>query len=254
MAQKWLAGFAGVIIFALLLPRLGTAGGAGICLAILFLLHLGYQLVMMTRTAYAFYRDRQNGALELLLCSPLSNAEIFEGLNQYLLRQSGPTTALFSGINVVCATLMWLNGFTALAAVALAMALTLWITLLSLGWLGVYRSLMMNHPSLAMLATYARVSLVPVISSLIFMVAPGSDLTKVAIFYLVAAGFLAAFFSMDAKAALEIHGRTLLLRPHSERPPHIESEWSFIDWEKEESSAVKWPDVSNESGLENKQA
>jgi hypothetical protein len=40
------------------------------------------------------------------------------------------------------------------------------------------------------------------------------------------------FFSADAKAALATHGRTLLLRPYTEKAPHIENEWSFIDWEE----------------------
>jgi hypothetical protein len=92
---------------------------------------------------------------------------------------------------------------------------------------------MMNHPSLAMLATYARLSLVPVVLSLLFLSVPKTDFMKVAAFYVISSGFLAMFFSMDAKTALNEHGRMLLLRPATESPPHIESEWSFIDWEGE---------------------
>lgn len=229
---KWIAGGSFIFLFAMLAPTVGTVLGAQRCLWLLFTFHLGYQLILLTRTAYAFYADRQNGALELLLGSPLSNEEIFEGFNRYLLRRSAPMVALLSGVDLAYAALLWANGFAPFAALAVSMALTLWITLFGLGWLGIYRSLMMNHPSLAMLATYARLSLLPVLLSFIFMAAPRTDLTKVAAFYLVSAGFLAIFFSMDARAALQIHGRTLLLRPYSEKPPHIENEWSFIDWQE----------------------
>ena len=54
-------------------------------------------------------------------------------------------------------------------------------------------------------------------------------------FYVVVCGLLTAFFSMDAKAALVEHGRTLLLRPYTEPPPRIENKWSFIEWEDEQT-------------------
>ena len=41
---------------------------------------------------------------------------------------------------------------------------------------------------------------------------------------------------MDAKQALIKHGRTLLLRPENEKAPHIENEWTFIDWQADENT------------------
>lgn len=238
--RRLLLGSAIVVLFFVFLPGSGAPIANRISLWSLFLCHFAYQIVLMTRAAYAFYGDRQNGSLELLLGSPLSNEEIFEGFNLFLLRQSIPMLAVISALDGLYALRMWMNGLPGMAAMGLALALTLWIALFGLGWLGVYRSLMMNHPSLAMLATYARLSLVPVVLSLIFMEAPNGDLRKVAAFYLITAGFLAAFFSIDAKAALGIHGRTLLLRPYSEKPPEIESEWSFIDWEEARNEPSGW--------------
>jgi ABC-type transport system involved in multi-copper enzyme maturation permease subunit len=239
-AWTWLAAGLCVAGLSLVAPSLTTIANAGLYLWLLFAFHLGYQAVLLTRTAYAFYTDQHNGALELILGSPLSNQEIFEGFNRFLLRRSAPLLTIITMADVFYALLMWLNGHGPLAALAIALALTLWITVFGLGWLGVYRSLMMNHPSLAMLATYARLSFVPVVLSLIFLNAPRSDLVKVAVFYVLSAGFLALFFSMDAKSALHQYGRTLLLRPHSEKPPHIENEWSFIDWEESHEEPGDW--------------
>ena len=135
-------------------------------------------------------------------------------------------------MDVAVAAILWSNGAGPISVLPIAMGLGLWITLFGLGWLGVYRSLMMRHPSLAIPTSYARLSLGPVVFSLLFLGVPGTDFVKVASFYLISSGFLAIFFAMDAKSALREHGRTLLVRPANEKPPHIESDWSFIDWEE----------------------
>jgi hypothetical protein len=127
---------------------------------------------------------------------------------------------------------VWINGGGTLMALPIALGVGLWITLFGIGWLGVYRSLMMRHPSLAIPATYARLSLAPMLFSLIFLGVPGTDVVKVCAFYLISSGFAAVFFAMDAKSALAEHGRRLLFKPASEKPPHIESDWSFIDWKE----------------------
>jgi hypothetical protein len=198
---------------------------------VMFAGHVAYQVVLLTRTAYAFYNDRRTGALELMVGSKLSNEEIFRGFNGYLLRKSAPAVFVILALDVAYAGLLLAAGAAGMAVLPLAMGVAQCIVLAGVGWLGVYRSLMMNHPSLAMLATYARLSLVPVILSLLFLSVPNTNVAKVAVFYMLSTGFLAVFFSMDAKTALAEHGRTLLLRPATEKPPHIESEWSFIDWE-----------------------
>jgi hypothetical protein len=199
---------------------------------VLFGGHIAYQFVLLTRTAYAFYTDRRTGALELIVGSKLTNEEIFRGFNAFLLRKSTPAVLLIIAVDVVYAGLLGIAGAGTIAVLPLGMAVSQCIVLAGVGWLGVYRSLMMNHPSLAMLATYARLSLAPVVLSLLFLSVPKTDFVKVAAFYVLSSGFLAAFFCMDAKSALAAHGRTLLLRPAAETPPHIESEWSFIDWEE----------------------
>jgi hypothetical protein len=226
-------GYAIAIALALAcVPMASTPAGATRVLWVLLGIHVALQFILIARTAYSFYSDRQNGALELLLGSSLGNEEIFQGFNRFLFRKSAPTIALMTSIDLIYAFTIWENGASKWAALPLGLAGGLWITLGGLGWLGVYRSLMMKHPSLAMLATFARLSFVPLIMSLLFLQVRQTDQVKVAEFYVIASAFLAIFFAADAKAALAKHGRTLLLRPYTEKAPHIENEWSFIDWEE----------------------
>jgi hypothetical protein len=222
------AGFAALVGT----PFATTAAGAEQSLWALFGLHVSYQFVLIARTAYSFYSDRQNGGLELLLGSRLVNEEIFAGFNRFLFRKSAPFVTFLTAVDILYAGVIWVSLETPVAVLPLGLAFALWITLFGLGWLGVYRSLMMKHPSLAMLATFSRLSFVPVVLSLLFLGVPGSDPMKVAVFYVFSSGFLALFFSVDAKSALAEHGRTLLLRPYSEKPPQIEHVWSFIDWDE----------------------
>ena len=229
---RWAIAACGGLGLSFVAANPPTVGQLKLFLWPLFAAHIAYQFVLLTRTAYAFYTDRRNGALELMVGSRLTNEEIFSGFNAFLLRKSAPAVLLFVAVDMAYSGLLWVAGGGPIAVLPLGMAVAQCIVLAGMGWLGVYRSLMMNHPSLAMLATYARLSLVPVVLSLLFLSVPRTDFVKVAAFYILSTGFLAAFFSMDAKTALAQHGRTLLLRPATEKPPHIENEWSFIDWEE----------------------
>jgi len=193
-------------------------------------LHLGLEIWILGRTAYSFYQDRRDGSLELLLSTPLAIEQIFTGFNRFLLRQSQPLLLIVTGFDACLAALLLFSGAGPASVFPLAMAATLWISLFGAAWLGVFRSLMTNHPSLSMLGTFARLSLVPLLLSALFLWAPRTDLLKVAVFWIASAGFLALFFALDAHASLLKHGRELLLRPAGQKPPHIENEWTFIDW------------------------
>ena len=236
---RWIIFGAGILAALLLIVNPPTAAALKLFLPVLFTAHVGYQFVLLMRTAYAFYTDRRTGALELIVGSRLTNEEIFSGFNSFLLRKSAPAVLVIVVIDVLYAGLLAVAGAGPIAVLPLGMAVAQCIVLAGVGWLGVYRSLMMNHPSLAMLATFARLSLIPVVLSLLFLSVPKTDFVKVVGFYVFSSGFIAMFFAIDAKTALTEHGRTLLLRPATEKPPHIESEWSFIDWEQGEAPNLR---------------
>lgn len=241
---RWIIFGSAALAALLLVANPPTVARLKLLLPVLFAAHLAYQFVLLTRTAYAFYADRRTGALELIVGSRLANEEIFSGFNSFLLRKSAPAVLVIVGIDILYAGLLTLAGAGPIAVLPLGMAVAQCIVLAGVGWLGVYRSLMMNHPSLAMLATFARLSLVPVILSLLFLSVPRTDFVKVVAFHVISSGFLAMFFSIDAKTALTEHGRTLLLRPATEKPPHIESEWSFIDWEEANGAKLRSPEAA----------
>lgn len=228
-ARAW--GFLAIGVAGLVCASSAAKSGGEIpALAKLVLIHLGYAFLLIARTSYSFYADRQTGALELMLGSRLKNEEIFEGINRFVFARCAPAMALLTVIDIFCAAALWRSAGSGWAVWPIALGVVLWITLAGLGWLGVYRSLMMKNPSMAMMATFTRLSLVPILFSILFLMVPQTNSMKVAAFYILSSAVLAMFFSIDAKNALVVHGRTLLLRPQTEKPPHIEGEWSFIDW------------------------
>jgi ABC-type transport system involved in cytochrome c biogenesis permease component len=225
---RWAAILGLSATFAWLLKR--RFMGSNSTIEILFFVHIACLVVVFARTAYGFYTDRHDGSLELLLGTPLSNQEIFAGFSRFLFEQSALLLCLVSLVDLLLGALLWAGGVRGRAAFPIAFSLGLWFTFLGARWLGVYRSLMTNHPFLSVLGTFGRLLFVPIVLSLLFLAAPRTNLIKVASFWVLACGFLALCFGVNARRVLLERGRELLLRPHDEKPPHIESEWSFIDW------------------------
>jgi hypothetical protein len=226
-----LTGIAIVALFLWLMPwRSGKATFE--FLSLLFLLNFGSQLAVLARTAYSFYNDRQDGSLELLLGTRIGIDEVFAGFHRALMRQTAPLLWPITCVNLFSAGLFALQSSYELALVPLAMGAITWITIFGFGWLGVYRSLMTNHPIFAMLATFWRLSFFPMVLTIVFLFAPRTDLPKTMFFWSAANALFAIFFASEAKHALLTHGRTLLLRAYDEKPPEIESELSFINWDE----------------------
>ncbi len=234
------------LIFALLTTWTFDPKRKYLFLALLFAPHLGYQLLALARTAYSFYLDRQDGSLELLLGTRISVEEVFGGFYSYLLRHSGRVLWLLTAIDLVSCASFIVARDMAFAALPFAMGATLWSTVVGLGWLGVYRSLMTNHPLHAMTATFFRLSFFPLLVTGIFLLSPRADLAQIMVFWIISTAFIALFFAMDARSALLKHGRSLLMRPYSEKPPHIESELSFINWDDAAPSPSPSPVVQEE--------
>jgi hypothetical protein len=197
----------------------------------LFLVHLACILSVTARTAWTFSRKREDGEFELLLSTPLTNEELFLGFVKFLHIYSRPFLALLSGFDGLIAALLWFKGMPRLIVFPLAMAAVVWITLAGVSWVGVYRSFMQSRPIVSAFWTFWRLSLFPILLSALFLWAPRTDYQKVCFFWVFSTGFLALFFSSDARRVLLERGRELLLRPNCEKPPYIESQWSFINWE-----------------------
>jgi hypothetical protein len=209
---------------------------AGLCL--LLVAHFAVQLLVFLRTAYSFYTDRQDGSLELLLGTKLDPDEIFSGFIAFLFRQTAPLLVAIALVDLLAALWIWRANSGRLLW-PLTMGAILAITIMGLGKTGVYRSLMCDHPALAFAGTWLRLSAVPTIISLVLLFSPVVPFTSVAVVWLVTTAFTSMFFATDSSAALLKHGRELLLRPFSEKPPEFESEWSFINWDEEAVGAAQ---------------
>jgi hypothetical protein len=202
-------------------------------LALLFALQLGYQLVTLTRVAYAFQQDRQEGALELLLGTPLEIEHVFNAFRTALLHSSRPALLTLTALNLTAAAILFFVRPPAYALLPLAMTAALWITFLCSGWVTLFHSLMSDYPVRAILSGFVKVTIVPGALAAFFLLAPKPDIPKILVLWVFATLFVGAFFSLDARAALLKHGRELLLRPFAEKPPHIENEWSCMNWEED---------------------
>jgi hypothetical protein len=223
-AAPWIVGATGVWMIA---SRQPVAA-----LVMLLIFHVGCILSLTARTAWTFSRKRDEGAFEILLSTPLRNPDIFEGFARYLHDQSRRFLYAVTAIDSAISILLWARGHPKLMVFPLAMCATLWITLRGVTWVGVYRSFMMNSPLLSAFWTFWRISFFPITLSALFLWAPKTDYAKVCFFWIVSTAFLSAFFGSDARRVLLERGRELLLRPACDRPPHIENDWTFINWDE----------------------
>ncbi len=231
-AARWSALAGMFCFFGMLLWMSFTPARVSAELLLILILHLVFLATVLGRTAYSFYTDRQDGSLELLLGTRLTNEDIFTGFVRFLLDQSFILFAFLTALDLLFSTALALSGYGDLATMPLAAAVTLWLSFLAARWVGVYRSLMVNLPALAMLTTFGRLAFVPLALSALFLWAPRTNFVKVMEFWVVSSAMLALFFGHDARTTLVKVGRDLLLRPFTEKPPHLESEWSFINWDE----------------------
>lgn len=129
--------------------------------------HTVLKLWVVTEACRRFSLDRQSGALELLLSTPISVKAIVRGQWQGLERQfAGPVLAvlladfvfLLAGRGESGLVLTWLAGMIVFVA-----------DLLTLGWLGMWRGLNSRRPNRAAAAALVRVLVLPWMTFLLFM-------------------------------------------------------------------------------------
>lgn len=200
--------------------------------AALVMVFVCFQAVLIVRSVYAFYQDRQDGSLELLLGTKLTMEELLDGFYHAMVRRALPLLWLLTICCGLVGVLLHLAGHPNLSLVPGAMAITLWVSFMSFAWVGLFRSLMSSHPIFAMLQTFGRVVLPPLGVLLFVQFSSRPTATAVLGSWIMATFFLGAFFANESKTALQKFGRELLLRPHCDAPPEIESEWSFINWDE----------------------
>lgn len=214
--------------------------------------HLLLKVVLLTKSAHQLFTDRQDGNLELLLATPLGTEEIFAGFQSALRRQFALPLVMIilldAGTAVFFIYLRWNAGFVAAACGAL-----LWFEFVGIIWTGVWRILMGNHAALGIVSSALRAILIPAaVGAFALVVFHSSPPMDKAFMWVIANVATLLWLFIHARSALLKHGRTLLLRPYGEAPPHIESDWSAMNWEEAAPSvanaSLDW-DESWEKGM-----
>ncbi|HTG44006.1 MAG TPA: hypothetical protein VK633_05685, partial [Verrucomicrobiae bacterium] len=144
--------------------------------AAIFLGHLLFKVWAASEVCSRFTEDHRSGALELLLCSPLSVQEIVRGQTLALRRIfQTPLAVLVLGESIL-AFLSWRSGYQKpspadRAMTCLAFASTLLLDFWALKWVGLWRSLFGTSIERVLLATTGRVLVLP---GAIFVLVAGS--------------------------------------------------------------------------------
>ena len=192
----------------------------GISMIVAFLLHLGFKAVVALEAGRRFSEDKQSGALELLLVTPLPPRAIVHGQWLALRRHfRGPLFALLT-VNAVSfwalgiANMMKLptDGRVFFGQAFVLGAVALLVDFYALSWVGMLMGLRSRRHNRAVLATLARILLLPWLGVVLFIIVAGvgggvrdDDLPGYALVWFVA-GFLFSL-AQAAWARGELLGR-----------------------------------------------
>jgi hypothetical protein len=190
-------------------------------LDIVFLLAFGLHFVAKLGIALAsgrrFHQDRQSGALELLLVTPLPMRDIVAGQREALWVQFRRALWLISFVNVLTLAAiladtirgpgsMSVDTFIATQELFLGGAAMLWLDARALIWLGMWRGLRAKKYSRSVLATLGAVLFPPWLALLLFALGAGGFSNDAAMFLLVLWFGLGAAIDL---AAIGFAGRKL---------------------------------------------
>ena len=185
-----------------------------------FVLHVGLKVVVALEAGRRFSEDKQSGALELLLVTPLSPQAIVQGQWQALRRHfRGPLLVLLAVNAVVFMTVAVANVINLptfmrvfFGQALLLGALALLVDFYALSWVGMLMGLRSRRHNRAVLATLARILLLPWVGVVLFIIVAAAgggvrdrDLPGCAIVWFVA-GFLFSL-AQAAWARGELLGR-----------------------------------------------
>jgi hypothetical protein len=128
-------------------------------------------------------------------------------------------------------------------------AAAIWTLLVAIGlvtdaycssWVGLWQGLVSRHPALATLATVGRIIALPwILFGAAAVVFVQSTPTELAFLWLIIGRIAAAICLSHAKNGLLQHFRLVALRPFGGKSPHIESQWSAMNWEPSDLESIR---------------
>lgn len=141
-----------------------------VCLLTAYAVHQAGKYLVALEAARQFSEDRRSGALELLLITPLPEAQILSGQKRALQRRSRGLRRLLLGVNVcMCLAVMTRSESLKMSPrdqavfveIFLGGTLVLWADFRALQTVGMWRALRAGRQHRAVLGTMGRVMLVP---------------------------------------------------------------------------------------------
>ena len=201
-----------------------------------FALHLIFKVWLAGDAAHAFATDRRSGALELLLGTSLRIGEIAGGMLQAFRRRFLWPALAFFFLDVDLGLRFIVSG-DGVAALMIGLGAALFLfDCYCVCWVGLWRGLVSLHSAVATGGSVWRTLLLPwLMGGMVAVLFPRSSPLELTIVWAVLNAVNGGVFLRGAKRYLHEHFRVMALRPYGEKAPHIESEWSPINWDPEPS-------------------
>lgn len=204
-----------------------------------FAMHLIFLFWLASDAAHAFAGDRRSGALELLLGTPLHVREIASGMFEAFRTRFLLPALVVCLLDLFSAVRLLALGEAAAAFAIAAGAAMFLLSCYSACWIGLWRGLISLQSAIATLGTVGRVLIVPwFFSGMVAGLFPKSSPAELMLVWSLFSVFSNLIFVRGARRNLEEHFRVMALRPYGEKPPHIESEWSAMNWEEAQISST----------------
>jgi ABC-type transport system involved in cytochrome c biogenesis permease component len=152
-----------------------------IAMMLAFGLHFAAKVLIASESGRRFYQDRQSGALELLLVTPLRVEDIVAGQREALRKQFERAIWAISLVNVVTLAFFLAMVFSSSGGgmdgdeffmtieVFLGSAVMLWLDASALSWIGMWRGLKAKKYPRSVLSTWAQVMLPPWLAFFLFV-------------------------------------------------------------------------------------
>ena len=201
---------------------------------LLALIQTVVKIWLAAHATYAFAADRRSGALESLLGTRLEVREIAAGMRRGFGRRFGRTLGVLCLLDLLCAIQLFGEGAEASALILVLAAAMMLADCYCLFWVGLLKGLVAPSPALALGAAMLRILVLPWAWFLILaQIYWRSSIFEFLILWMIVIPLNHVVFLMNARASFFRYFRTLALKPFAEKNPHMESDWSPINWEDE---------------------
>jgi hypothetical protein len=209
-----------------LLPPSGPGPSLLICIILMYALHQTFKIVLAIEGSRQFNQDRQSGALELLLATPLTIDAILDGQLQSLRARFNPVAAFLTITNslfLIC-TLLARHHFelnqtserlmflmTVLGGITL-----LWFDYSALTWLSMWKGLLANKHHRSVLSTLGSIMALPWFCIFLLFVGVGDKIdseaagTRCILFWIALSIAIDLYFRSKAKKHLQRHFRSVV--------------------------------------------